>query len=92
MQKVKSGVRAVKNSPVERRKSFNKIIKIAMIRKGIETQEDLTVLLGMHSRSSLSKRMTGMVPWTFDELCNLFRVLELSPQEAAEAMNVIAPG
>ena len=73
--------------PEARRETFNKIIGIAMIRNGIKTQDRLAALLHM-DHSAVGKRIRGDSAWKYNELCNLFRELHLSTEEAAVAMGV----
>lgn len=42
--------------------------------------EDLTAPLGM-SRSALSRRFTGEIPWTVDEIYELLEICRATPEE-----------
>ena len=77
------------DNPIKRREAFNRLIDINMARKGVRTMAQLADLLGM-DRASLSKRRSGESRWTYEELCRLFRLLEFSPAEIAEAMGSAA--
>jgi len=76
-------------NPVEQRKTLNRLIRIAMARKDIRSISRVAALMAMDD-SCIGKRMNGDCRWTFDELCRLFRVLEFTPEETAQAMGVVA--
>ena len=82
------GKRPIVN-PIKRREAFNRLIDIAMARKGIKRDGELAAMLGL-CPSALSKRRSGKSPWQYDELCRLFVALEFEPLEVAEAMGVAA--
>lgn len=87
MPATKLGRTAIVN-PVKQRETFNTFVRIGMARKQIRTQEQLAVRLGM-DRSVFNKRMLHG-RWKYEELCRLFRVLELSGEEVAQMMGVAA--
>ena len=76
-------------NPVKQREVFNRLIRIAMARKGILHIAQLASLIAMDD-ACLSKRMNGVSKWSYEELCRLFRVLEFTPEETARAMGVAA--
>ena len=88
MPRIKPLGRAVVN-PVKQREALNRLIRVAMARKGIRHDAQLATMLAM-ADSSLSKRMSGDCKWSYEDLCRLFRVLEFSPEETAQAMGVTA--
>ena len=64
---------------------LNQIIKHRMIDERLETQDQLASYLGI-DRSSINKRISGETKWKYDELCNLFSLLNFSPEYIAKAM------
>ncbi|MBQ7778357.1 MAG: hypothetical protein IJ396_05560 [Oscillibacter sp.] len=86
MPRVKSLGKAVVN-PVKQREVFNRLIRVAMARKDIRHNAQLASMIAMDD-SCLSKRMSGDSKWSYEELCRLFRVLEFTPEETAQAMGV----
>lgn len=88
MPRTKPLGRAVVN-PVKQREALNRLIRVAMARKDIRHIAQLASMIAMDD-ACLSKRMNGVSKWSYEELCRLFRVLEFSPEETAQAMGVTA--
>lgn len=79
--------KTTRKQPLSPQEQFNRLIRMGMARNGIISQAELAGVLGME-RSSVRRRMAGETNWTWTELCRLFRVLEFTPEEAAQAMCV----
>lgn len=66
--------------PYSRESKISKMIKGAMVRKNVDTQQELSEYSGIKP-SSLSKKMSGKSPWTVPDFWKLDKVLRFEPNE-----------
>ena len=71
-------------TPERQREITNKVIKHAMVDKGIENMEELAVLMGKDVQVIRRRFREGK--WSIEELQTLVRVLDMSAEDAAKML------
>ena len=71
-------------TPERQREITNKIIRHAMIEKGVETMEELAALMG--AGVQVIRRRFREGKWSIEELQKLVRVLGMSAEDAAKML------
>ena len=71
-------------TPERQREITNKIIRHAMIEKGVETMEELAALMGKDVQVIRRRFREGK--WSIEELQKLVRVLDMRADDAAKML------